>query len=267
MTNEMITVTDLAVRYNNGHLAIYDINFSLPNKMICALIGINGSGKSTLFKSLMGLIKPQKGKVEICQLPINKALKSNLVSYVPQIEEVDWSFPVTVYDVVMMGRFGHMNFLRIPTKNDKVKVQNALEKMGISELQDRQIGELSGGQKKRVFLARALAQESRIFLLDEPFTGIDVTTSNIIISLLKELREMGKLILISMHNLNAIPNFCDHIIMLNRQLIAEGNIADTFTQENLQKVFGESHKKEHTNGAVIDKKYLWHMTSGEPSIA
>lgn len=179
-----IYVENLSVRYNNGHIALHDVSFQLENGTICALIGVNGGGKSTLFKSLMGLVKPLTGSVKLSQLPISKALKQNLVSYVPQSEEVDWQFPVSVYDVVMMGRYGYMNFLRIPRGIDKQKAEQAMERVGVLHLKERQIGELSGGQKKRVFLARALAQESKIILLDEPFTGVDVKTENAIVSCL-----------------------------------------------------------------------------------
>lgn len=170
-----LSVQNVSVRYNNGHIALDNVNFSLQGGTICALLGVNGSGKSTLFKSIMGLIKPQ-GTIHIVGLPVNQALKRNLIAYVPQSEEVDWQFPVSVYDVVMMGRYGYMNFLRIPNAVDKQKVQEAMERVNIAHLRERQIGELSGGQKKRVFLARALAQESQIILLDEPFTGVDVGT-------------------------------------------------------------------------------------------
>lgn len=232
-----LSVQNVSVRYNNGHIALNDVNFSLSGGTICALLGVNGSGKSTLFKSIMGLIKPQ-GMIQIAEMPVNQALKRNLIAYVPQSEEVDWQFPVSVYDVVMMGRYGYMNFLRISTAVDKQKVRDALERVGVAHLSERQIGELSGGQKKRVFLARALAQESQIILLDEPFTGVDVNTENTIIALLKQLRDEGHLILVSTHNLGTVPTFCDQAVMINRTVLAFGSIETTFTQENLERVFG-----------------------------
>lgn len=232
-----LSVQNVSVRYNNGHIALDNVNFSLQGGTICALLGVNGSGKSTLFKSIMGLIKPQ-GTIHIVGLPVNQALKRNLIAYVPQSEEVDWQFPVSVYDVVMMGRYGYMNFLRIPNAVDKQKVQEAMERVNIAHLRERQIGELSGGQKKRVFLARALAQESQIILLDEPFTGVDVGTENTIITLLKQLREEGHLILVSTHNLSSVPSFCDQAVMINRTVLATGAIEQTFTPENLERVFG-----------------------------
>ena len=233
-----IWVNDVTVRYNNGHTAIHNMTFALHGGTICALVGVNGSGKSTLFKSLMGLVKPQQGEIKLADLPIAQALKRNLIAYVPQSEEVDWQFPVSVYDVVMMGRYGYMNFLRIPKAIDKQKVQEAMQRVNIEHLAQRQIGELSGGQKKRVFLARALAQQSPIILLDEPFTGVDVKTENAIIKLLKQLRIEGHLILVSTPNLGSVPDFCDHVVMINRTVIAAGKTEDTFNQHNLELVFG-----------------------------
>ncbi|EGZ46817.1 ATP-binding cassette domain-containing protein [Neisseria wadsworthii] len=233
-----IHVNDVTVRYNNGHTAIYDFSLDLEGGMTCALVGVNGSGKSTLFKSLMGLLKPRKGDIRLCGLPIAQALKSNLVSYVPQSEEVDWQFPVSVYDVVMQGRYGYMNFLRIPGKTDKQKVQTAMERVDIAHLAERQIGELSGGQKKRVFLARALAQDSKVILLDEPFTGVDVKTENMIMDLLGQLRAEGRLILVSTHNLGVVPDFCDRVVMINRTVLAAGTTESTFNQHNLEHAFG-----------------------------
>lgn len=238
MITASISVSDITARYANGHTALYDVNFELSGGTICALVGVNGSGKSTLFKSIMGLVRPIKGQILLCGLPINKALKQNLITYVPQAEEVDWQFPVSVFDVVMMGRYGYLNFLRIPRTIDKEKVRQAMARVGIEHLANRQISELSGGQKKRVFLARSLAQESKVILLDEPFTGVDVKTEQAIMTLLMELRDSGHLVLISTHNLGTVPEFCDQVVMINRTVIAAGATATTFTQENLAKVFG-----------------------------
>ncbi|AUI66303.1 MULTISPECIES: metal ABC transporter ATP-binding protein [Glaesserella] len=244
-----LSVSDVTVRYSNGHTAIHDVSFRLEGGTICALLGVNGSGKSTLFKSIMGLVQP-KGRIELCGLPVNQALKRNLVAYVPQSEEVDWQFPVSVYDVVMMGRYGYMNFLRIPSATDKQKVAEAMERVNISHLADRQIGELSGGQKKRVFLARSLAQESKIILLDEPFTGVDVNTENAIIDLLKQLRASGHLILVSTHNLGAVPSFCDRVVMINRTVIVADTIENAFTPANLERVFGGVLRYQQLLGAM-----------------
>jgi manganese/iron transport system ATP-binding protein len=233
-----IAVRGLTVTYGNGLTAVRDVTFDLEPGTICALVGVNGSGKSTIFKSVMGFIRPSAGEVRLCGRPVAEALKRNAVAYVPQSEEVDWNFPVLVEDVVMMGRYGHMNFLRMPSRADRDKVDQALERVGMTDYRTRQIGELSGGQKKRVFLARALAQEGRIILLDEPFTGIDVKTEATIIALLRELRAAGQLMLVSTHNLGSVPDFCDRVVLINRTVLAAGPTAEVFTQSNLERAFG-----------------------------
>src|SRR6187431_119549 len=186
-----LEVTDITVAYNNGNVALRDSSFTLHGGTICALVGVNGSGKSTLFKAIMGFVRPIKGTVRISGNPVREAHKRSWVAYVPQSEDVDWAFPVSVWDVVLMGRYGHMNFLRIPSAEDKRLALESLERVKMADFRDHQIGELSGGQKKRVFLARALAQQGRIMLLDEPFTGVDVNTEEAIIHLLRELRDTG----------------------------------------------------------------------------
>ncbi|MDJ0512897.1 MAG: manganese/iron ABC transporter ATP-binding protein [Methyloceanibacter sp.] len=233
-----IAVRDISVTYPNGFTAVRDASFELGPGTICALVGVNGSGKSTIFKAIMGFVTPSAGQVQLCGLAVDKAVSMNIVAYVPQSEDVDWNFPVLVEDVVMMGRYGHMNLLRIPSNEDRRKVDEALDRVNMSAYRTRQIGELSGGQKKRVFLARALAQEGIIILLDEPFTGIDVTTESAIIDLLRELRDAGHLILVSTHNLGSVPDFCDQVVLLDRTVLAAGPTAETFTQENLERTFG-----------------------------
>ncbi len=234
----LIRCEGVSVTYNNGHTAIKDINFNLTTGTTCALVGVNGSGKSTLFKSIMGLVKPNTGFISVFGMPVKQALKQNLVAYVPQSEDIDWNFPILVYDVVMQGRFGHMGWLRKPKEQDKQAVEMAMQRLGIQELAKRQIGELSGGQKKRVFLARALAQQSRIILLDEPFTGVDVKTEIAIMDLLCELRREGLLMLVSTHNLGSVPDYCNHVVLINQNLIAAGPTVEVYTQENLEKAFG-----------------------------
>ena len=233
-----LDINDITVTYKNGHTALHNTSFTLPVGSITALVGVNGSGKSTLFKSIMGFVTLAKGSVEILGLPVPLALKSNRVAYVPQSEEIDWDFPVLVEDVVMMGRYGHMNMLRMARKIDREKVSIALERVGLEALRHRQIGELSGGQKKRVFLARALAQESQVVLLDEPFTGVDVKTEEQIMALLRDLRDEGKVILVSTHNLGSVPEFCDRAVLIDRTVLASGETREVFTQENLQRAFG-----------------------------
>lgn len=233
-----IAVRNLSVTYPNGYTAVRDASFALDPGTICGLVGINGSGKSTIFKAIMGFVKPSAGEVRLCGLPVNEAIRKNIVAYVPQSEDVDWNFPVLVETVVMMGRYGHMNFLRMPSRADRYKVDEALERVGMSAYRHRQIGELSGGQKKRVFLARSLAQEGRIILLDEPFTGVDVKTETAIIGLLRELRASGHLMLVSTHNLGSVPDFCDQVVLLNKTVLAAGPTAEVFTQKNLERAFG-----------------------------
>lgn len=233
-----LVINDITVTYKNGHTALHNASFTLPVGSITALVGVNGSGKSTLFKSIMGFVMLAKGSVEILGLSVSQALRSNRVAYVPQSEEIDWDFPVLVEDVVMMGRYGHMNMLRMARQIDREKVAIALERVGLEELRYRQIGELSGGQKKRVFLARALAQESQVVLLDEPFTGVDVKTEEQIMGLLRDLRDEGKVILVSTHNLGSVPEFCDRAVLIDRTVLASGETREVFTQENLQRAFG-----------------------------
>lgn len=254
-----IEVAGVTVTYANGHVALRDASFALHGGSICALVGVNGSGKSTLFKAIMGLVEPAAGSVRIAGEPVRAALKSNLVAYVPQAEEVDWSFPVSVWDVVLMGRYGHMGFLRIPRAADKRIAEESLARVGMLEFRERQIGELSGGQRKRVFLARALAQRGRVILLDEPFTGVDVTTETAIIALLRELRAEGHIMLVSTHNLGSVPEFCDHVVLVNRTVLAAGPTAEVFTEDNLLRAFGgvlrhfrfdESTVQKHDGRAV-----------------
>ncbi len=233
-----LVVDDVSVAYTNGNLALHSASFQLEGGTICALVGVNGSGKSTLFKSIMGFVKPKSGRVQVNGQSVRIALKAHLVAYVPQAEEVDWQFPVSVWDVAMMGRYSAMNFLRIPRPVDKAKVEESLRRVSMWEFKDRQIGELSGGQKKRVFLARALAQGGRVILLDEPFTGVDVKTEEAIIQLLRELRAGGCIILVSTHNLGSVPEFCDQVVLINRTVLAYGPTCEVFTEQNLSAAFG-----------------------------
>jgi len=233
-----IITSDLTVTYNNGTTALRNVSFEIPTGTITALVGVNGAGKSTLFKALMGFIPTVKGEISILGQSVKSALKENFIAYVPQAEEVDWSFPVLVQDVVMMGRYGHMGFFRKTRQQDILEVERALNRVGMTDFKDRQIGELSGGQRKRVFLARALAQKSKIILLDEPFTGVDVKTETAIIKLLGEMRKEGKVMLVSTHNLGSVPEFCDRTILIKETILAYGKTENTFTRQNLELAFG-----------------------------
>jgi manganese/iron transport system ATP-binding protein len=245
MNQTLIKVVDLDVAYPNGHLALENVNLELRGGSICALVGMNGAGKTTLFKAIMGFIKPSKGTVSLAGMDVTSALKKSVVSYVPQSEDVDWNFPILVEDLVMMGRYGHMNFMRIPSLRDRKISDAALERVGMSEYRKRQIGELSGGQKKRAFVARTLAHGGQVILLDEPFTGIDAKTETSLIELFQELAAEGRLILISTHNLGSVPSFCTNVVLVNKTVLGCGPIQETFTAENLALTFGGVLKHVH----------------------
>lgn len=236
--SEGIRAEGLTVTYRNGHRALHDASFAIPTGTITALVGVNGAGKSTLFKALMDFVPVARGRVEILGRPVREALKAQVIAYVPQAEEVDWSFPVLVEDVVMMGRYGHMGFLRRARDADRQAVTAALRRVNMVEYRHRQIGELSGGQKKRVFLARALAQDAKVILLDEPFTGVDVKTEEQIIALLRTLRDEGRVMLVATHNLGSVPEFCDRVVLVRGTVLAHGPTAKVFTPDNLREAFG-----------------------------
>lgn len=259
--HEGIVVKDVTVTYRNGHTALREASFSVPGGSIAALVGVNGSGKSTLFKAVMGFVRAS-GTISILGMPPSRALRKNLVAYVPQSEEVDWSFPVLVEDVVMMGRYGHMGFMRRPKENDRRIVAQALERVDMLDLRHRQIGELSGGQKKRIFLARAIAQQGEVILLDEPFTGVDVKTEAKIIDLLRELRDEGKTLLVSTHNLGSVTEFCDYTVMVKGTVLASGPTETTFTAENLERAFSGVLRHVVLSGS---EERIIMMTSGPSS--
>lgn len=233
-----IRAEGVTVTYRNGFTALKDASFDIPTGTITALVGVNGAGKSTLFKALMGFVPVAQGRVEILGQPVEAAKKAQAVAYVPQAEEVDWSFPVLVEDVVMMGRYGHMGFLRRPRDADRAAVASALARVGMADYRQRQIGELSGGQKKRVFLARALAQDAHVILLDEPFTGVDVKTEESIIALLRALRDEGRVMLVATHNLGSVPEFCDRVVLVKGTVLAHGPTEEVFTPAKLRDAFG-----------------------------
>jgi ABC-type Mn2+/Zn2+ transport system ATPase subunit len=236
-TPASIDIENVTVAYH-GNVALHSASLQLEAGTICGLLGMNGAGKSTLFKAIMGFVKPSTGRVRVQGLPMAQVQKQSLVAYVPQAEAVDWHFPVSVQEVVMMGRYGYMNLLRIPQPRDRQIVRESLERVELWPLRDRQIGELSGGQKKRAFFARALAQQSQVLLLDEPFAGVDIKTEKLMIDLLLELRQAGHTILISTHDLASITTFCDQVVLINRSILAYGETSEVFTEENLSRTFG-----------------------------
>lgn len=230
---------DLGVRFGDATI-LHSITLALPRSRWTSIVGPNGAGKSTLLKALMGFVPAHSGKVRIEGLAIPLALRRQLVAYMPQTEQVDWQFPIRVADVVMMGRYGRMSLLRLAGGEDRRAVRQALERVDLWPLRGRQIGSLSGGERKRAFLARTLAQEADVLLLDEPFAGVDIRTERLIIEVLLERRAAGAAVLIATHGLEAIPGFCDQVVLINRTVVAYGETTEVFTQANLLRTFSTS---------------------------
>lgn len=231
-----IEIKNVEVSYGKNK-ALSDTSISIPYHTFTGVIGMNGAGKSTLFKVIMGLIKPQTGSVTVCGDDPLTAQKHGHVAYVPQAELVDWDFPVSVFEVVMMGRLGTQNIFKSPKEHDRNAVTKALSQVGMSDFTNRQIGELSGGQKKRVFVARALAQGADILLLDEPFAGLDATSEKSLIELLLSLKSKGKTIIMATHELTSLPNTCDHVALVRYTVVAYGPTGEVFTKELVSKTF------------------------------
>ncbi|OLO26964.1 manganese ABC transporter ATP-binding protein [Alkalihalophilus pseudofirmus] len=230
----MLEVNNLSVYYDNLQ-AINNVSFTADAGKLIGIVGPNGAGKSTLIKAILGLEKSTNSGISALQKSIKKARK--LIAYVPQRSQIDWDFPVLVEDVVMMGRFIHLPWYKRPSKDDKKIVTGALEKVGMTDFRKRQIGELSGGQQQRVFIARALAQQATLFFLDEPFAGIDITSEDIIIRILKTLKEEGKTILVVHHDLSKVEEYFDQIMLVNKELIGYGEVSETFKPELLSKTY------------------------------
>lgn len=234
---DAIRVDGVTVHYGDV-LALREVSLTLERGRVCGLVGMNGSGKSTLFKTVMGLVEPDAGTVTIAGEPPSRARRSGVVGYVPQAEDVDWSFPLTVHDVVMTGRYGHMGFTRRPRRADRDAVAHALERVELTDLADRQIGRLSGGQRKRAFVARGLAQGAKILLLDEPFAGVDKRSEATITRLLRERAAEGAAVLVSTHDLHALPQLADEAILLMRTVLMHGGPDEVLRPENLARAFG-----------------------------
>jgi manganese/zinc/iron transport system ATP- binding protein len=230
-----ITVRDLTVAYHKRPV-LWDINFDLPKGSLACVVGPNGAGKSTLIKAIMGLLPPASGDVRIFGEPMHTQRKR--VGYVPQRGSVDWDFPTTALDVVLMGRYGKVSLFRRPSRHDKEIAQSCLEQLGMQDYANRQISQLSGGQQQRVFLARALAQDSEVYLMDEPFAGVDAATEQAIIILLRELQSRGKTIVVVHHDLQTVPDYFDWALLLNLRLVAAGPLGDAFTDEHLHAAYG-----------------------------
>ena len=250
----MESETDLAVNIKNVNVyygeqpALIDTSLQIPYGTFTGVVGMNGAGKSTLFKLIMGLVSSKSGQVIVCGDEPKVAQKHGHVAYVPQTETVDWDFPISVYDVVMMGRIGLQNIFKTPTAADKQFVEEALQQVSMLSFSDRQIGELSGGQKKRVFVARALAQGADVFLLDEPFAGLDSASERALTALLVALKEDGKTIILVTHELTSLSSYCDFVALVKKTVLAFGPTKEVFTRELVSQTFdGIVHNIKFSN--------------------
>jgi manganese/zinc/iron transport system ATP- binding protein len=230
-----IKVEDLTVAYRDKPV-LWDIDLEVPAGILMAIVGPNGAGKTSLIKSMINLIPSVAGHVLIFDKPYS--IQRRLVGYVPQRNSVDWDFPTNVLDVVMMGRYGALGWIRRPGKKEKKLAMDALEKVGMSDLINRQISQLSGGQQQRVFLARALVQNAQVYLMDEPFQGVDATTEKAIVTILKELRAQGKTVVVVHHDLQTVEEYFDWVLLLNVRRIANGPVKEVFTEQNLKLAYG-----------------------------
>lgn len=248
MTDEArLELEQVTVTYN-GHPALQEVTFQVPHGAQVAVVGANGAGKSTLFKALVGLLPIRSGRILIHGLPLGG--HRDCVAYVPQHKDVEWRFPVTVEDVVMMGRFRRLGWLKRPASQDRAVVASRLEQMGIASLAKRSIGDLSGGQQQRAFLARALVQEPHILLMDEPFTGVDIATQEATLDLLAQLKTQQVTIMISTHDLSLAAQHFDLVLLLHRRVVAFGTPSDVLTTKALSEAFG-GQVLVLENGAVV----------------
>lgn len=236
MTEYAISTKNLSVAYSDKPV-IWKLDIGVETGSRTAIVGPNGAGKSTLIKAIMKLVKPVSGESAVSGSTHKSALKE--VAYVPQKGEVNWDFPATVFDVVLMGRYVHKGLFKRPNKKDKKIALDALETMKMSQFKDRQISELSGGQRQRVFLARAIAHDANIYIMDEPLQGIDITTEKLIIDTMKKLQAEGKTFLVVHHNLNTVPDYFNRVIILNKEIIAAGPVEDVWTEDNINAAYYE----------------------------
>lgn len=233
--NPAIEVTDLTVAYGDKPV-LWDVDFAVPRGVLLAIVGPNGAGKTTLLRSILGLLRPAAGNVKV--FGKRYELQRHAVAYVPQRGSVDWDFPTTVLDVVMMGRYGHLGWMKRPGKKEQELAYTALEKVGMQDYANRQISQLSGGQQQRVFLARALIQDAQLYLMDEPFVGVDASTEKAIVALLKELRKNGKTVVVVHHDIQTLKEYFDWSLLINVRRIALGPVGRVITTENLRKAYG-----------------------------
>ena len=237
MTKPVFEVHQLTVNYEKTPV-LWDISMTIPAGKVVGIIGPNGAGKTTLIKAAMGLVKPISGSVEFFGLPLKEVRQR--VAYIPQRESVDWDFPITVQDLVLMGRYGRLGLFHRPREADREAAHHYLEKVGMEKYADRQISQLSGGQQQRVFIARALLQEADIYFMDEPFAGINLATEQVIMDLLHELKTEGKSVFVVHHDLNNVERYFDWVIMLNMRLVAVGSVSENFIPENVEAAYGKS---------------------------
>ncbi len=234
-TSTAVEVHDLTVAYHRKPV-LWDVDADIPAQRLVAIVGPNGAGKSTLLKAILGLVRPASGQVRIFGRTLREARR--LIGYVPQRETVDWDFPVSAFDVVLMGRYGRLGWLRRPRRDDRDAARRCLDQVGLADLADRQISQLSGGQQQRVFLARALCQDASLYLMDEPFAGVDAATEAAIIDVLRAMRSAGKTVVAVHHDLQTVADYFDHVLLLNLRLVAAGPVRDTLTPANLQATYG-----------------------------
>jgi manganese/zinc/iron transport system ATP- binding protein len=264
-TTYAIEVTDLTVAYREKPV-LWDVDVEVPAGTLTAIVGPNGAGKTTLLKSILGLVQTAAGQVLIHGKPYVE--QRNLVAYVPQRGSVDWDFPTSVLDVVMMGRYGALGWLRRPGKKEKTQALEALDKVGMLSFAARQISQLSGGQQQRVFLARALVQEAQVYLMDEPFQGVDAVTERAIVSLLQDLRATGKTVVAVHHDLQTVPEYFDQVVLLNVRKIASGLVSEIFTDENLRRTYGGRLAplglRTHSTGSNGSHSELENVLAGQP---
>lgn len=235
MKDTVISVKNLTIAYNDKPV-LWDNNIDFVKNSITAIVGPNGAGKSTLLKGILGLKKILSGKIEIEGKNLKDVKKE--IAYIPQSSSVNWDFPTTVFDVVLMGRYVHCGWIKRPNKIDKKKALDAIEKIGLSQYRDRQISQLSGGQKQRVFIARAIASDANIYFMDEPLAGVDKKTEGIIMEFLRDSQKMGKTSIVVHHDLNTIKKYFDHLVIINKRIIALGLVNNVFTSENIEMAFG-----------------------------
>ncbi|WP_152099007.1 metal ABC transporter ATP-binding protein [Lacipirellula parvula] len=235
MPQVALEIHDMTVAYHRRPV-LWDVDLQVPEGKLVGVIGPNGAGKTTLIKAVLGLVPLASGKVEIYGQPYEDQRK--LVGYVPQRESVDWDFPVTVRDVVLMGTYGRLGWFRRPRRPERELAEHCLEQVGMASFARRQIRQLSGGQQQRVFLARALAEQAQVYFLDEPFAGVDAATESAIVDLLQSMRSAGKTVFVVHHDLQTVREYFDWVILLNMRLVACGAVSDTFTPENMQKTYG-----------------------------